>query len=68
MTNEIRINREETNTEVLARIVKAVSKKYNCSVEIDFQDGKRTFEFVGDEASKSRIAREVQNIFDRQKK
>ena len=68
MSEEIRINTEETNTEVLARIVKAVSKKYNCSVEIDFQNGKRTIEFVGDEDTKSRIAREVHDIFDKEKK
>ena len=54
---------EDTNMEVLARIVKATSRKYDCSMEIDFQNGNRKAEFSGDEILKPFIAEEVESIF-----
>ncbi len=39
---------EDTNIEVLARIVKAASRNFDCSVDIDFQNGYRKAEFIGD--------------------
>ena len=64
--NEImHIAREDTNAEVLARIVKAASRKYDCSMEIDFSSENRISKFVGDETLKTHIAEEVSNIFSR---
>lgn len=59
------IAREDTNAEVLARIVKAASRKYDCSMEIDFTRDNRISKFVGDEALKPYIAEEVRSIFSR---
>lgn len=59
------IAREDTNAEVLARIVKAASRKYDCSMEIDFSRNNRISRFVGDDALKIHIAEEVRNIFSR---
>jgi hypothetical protein len=63
VTHGIKVTLEDTNAEVLARIAKAAAKKFNCSLTIDFHDGNRTIEFVGDESCKPAIAREVENIF-----
>jgi len=63
MSNKIPLKIEETNNEVLARIIKATARKYNCSMVINFNNGNRTVEFVGDEASKSLIVKELNNIF-----
>ena len=54
---------EDTNREVLARIVKATSRKFDCSMDIDFQNGNRKIEFIGDEIYKPLIAEEVECIF-----
>lgn len=59
----IKINREETNLEVLARIAKATARKYDCSMSIDFQNGKRQIEFIGDNECKARIAHAVEDYF-----
>jgi hypothetical protein len=59
------IAREDTNAEVLARIVKAASHKYDCSMEIDYSSDNRISRFVGDDALKMHIAEEVSNIFSR---
>ena len=59
----IKINREETNLEVLARIAKATARKYDCSMSIDFQNGKRQIEFMGDNECKARIANAVEDYF-----
>jgi hypothetical protein len=56
---------EDTNIEVLARIVKAASRKYDCSMDIDFQNGNRKVEFIGDETFKPFIAEEVECIFEK---
>jgi len=65
MTGKLNISSENTNAEVLARIVKASSHKYDCSMEIDFSNGNRVTKFVGDETVMSHIAEEVRNIFPR---
>jgi hypothetical protein len=59
----IPITIEDTNIEILALIVKAVSRKFNCSMDIDFQNGNRKAEFIGDEIFKPLIAEEVECIF-----
>lgn len=62
MSNKIPIKIEETNQEVLARIIKATAKKFDCDLVIDFSDGNRTIEFTGDEACKPLIVAELKNI------
>jgi hypothetical protein len=61
----MKVSSEDTNAEVLARIVKAASQKYNCSMEIEFSNENRISRFVGDKALKPHIAEEVRNIFSR---
>jgi len=68
MSPVVPITFEDTNVEVLARIVKATSEKFDCTMEIDFKNGNRKTEFVGDEALKVFIAEEVEDIFRRGKK
>ena len=65
MNAVMHIAKEDTNAEVLARIVKAASRKYDCSMEIDFSRDRRISRFVGDEDLKTHIAEEVSNIFSR---
>ena len=60
----IPINHEETNLEVLARIAKAAARKFDCSLHIDFNDGNRCIEFIGDETNKALIAAEVEYLFN----
>ena len=67
MSEKIRITSEETNEEVLARIIKATARKYNCDMVIDFSNGSRKVEFIGDEALKPRIAKEVKRIFEKER-
>ena len=62
MSNKIPIHIEETNKEVLARIIKATAKKYNCNLVIDFNNGNRTVEFTGDEACKPLILEKLKDI------
>jgi len=59
----IKINREETNLEVLARITKATARKYECSMNINFQNGKRQIEFIGNDECKAKIANAVEDYF-----
>ena len=59
----IKIRREETNLEILARIAKATAHKYDCSMTIDFQNGNRRIEFSGDPASKVKIANRLATYF-----
>ena len=68
MSYKIPITVEETNNEILARIIKATARKFNCSMVIDFRDGNRTIEFVGDEAFKPQIVEELKEIFNKQEK
>jgi hypothetical protein len=63
MPDMIPVKIEDTNIEVLAMIVKAASQKYDCSMDIDFQNGNRKAEFIGDEIFKPFIADEVESIF-----
>lgn len=59
----IPISFENTNLEILARIVKATAEKYDCSMSIDFHDGKRESRFIGDGNFKDHIFDEVRNFF-----
>jgi len=52
----------------LAMIVKAASRKFDCSMDIDFQNGNRKAEFIGDEIFKPLIAEEVECIFAKKEK
>ncbi|MBI5593209.1 MAG: hypothetical protein HY881_22320 [Deltaproteobacteria bacterium] len=61
--NMIPIQFEDANFEIMARIVKAASHKYNCDVEIDFSNGVRKVVFMGDEEMKPHIVGEVLDIF-----
>jgi len=54
---------EDANMEIIARIAKATSRKYNCDMEIDFSNGVRKVVFSGDEAMRVHIAGEVLEIF-----
>ena len=63
MKASIDIYNQDTNAEIVARIVKAASRKYSCNLNIDFQEGNRIMEFVGDETKKPLIAEDVQRIF-----
>ena len=68
MLGMIPVKIEDTNIEVLARIVKAASRKFDCSMDIDFQNGNRKAEFIGDEIYKPLIAEEVECIFVKNEK
>ena len=60
----IKINREETNLEILARIAKAAARKYDCSMTIDFHNGNRRIEFSGNPAAKEKIANTLATYFN----
>lgn len=60
----IKITREETNLEILARIAKATARQYDCSMTIDFHDGNRRIEFSGDPSSKEKIAHTLATYFE----
>ena len=63
-SNMVPIQFEDTNLEIMARIVKAASRKYNCDVEIDFSNGIRKVVFKGDEEMKAYITEEILDIFE----
>ncbi len=63
MSPVVTINRKDANMEILARIVKSTSKKYGCSMNIDFSGGRRLAEFVGDSTLKPFIVEEVESLF-----
>ena len=63
-SNMVPIQFEDANFEIMARIVKAASHKYNCIVEIDFNNGVRKAVFMGDEEMKPHIVGEVLEIFE----
>ena len=63
-SNMVPIQFEDANFEIMARIVKAASHKYNCDVEIDFSNGVRKAVFMGDEEMKPHIVGEVLDIFE----
>jgi hypothetical protein len=65
MSNKIPIKLEDTNLEVLARIAKAASRKFDCSMKIDFNNGNRRVEFIGDDIYKPLIVEEVKEIFSK---
>lgn len=57
------IHYQETNAEIYARIAQSVASKYGCVMNINFREGCRKVEFLGDESCKHHIATEIQNIF-----
>ena len=65
MSKKIPINVENTNLEVLARIAKAASRKFDCKMKIDFSNGNRLIEFIGDDCYKPLIVDEVKEIFSK---
>ena len=68
MVKNVRIIKKQANAEILARIIKAASRKYDCSMKIDFNDGNRVAEFIGPAEFKPCIAEEVESIFRGDKK
>jgi hypothetical protein len=68
MTNKIPIKFKDANFEVLARIAKAASRKFDCSIKIDFNNGNRQVEFIGDDIYKPLIVEEVKEILSKDKK
>jgi hypothetical protein len=68
MPHMIPIKIEDASLEVLARIAKAASCKFDCSMKIDFKNGNRKVEFIGNEFYKPLIAEEVLEIFAKNKK
>jgi hypothetical protein len=65
MTTQLRILRQDANQEILARIIKATARKYQCSVKIDFSDGRCCAQFIGDNTLKPHIVKEVEDILNR---
>ena len=63
-SNMVPIQFEDANFEIMARIVKAASHKYNCDVEIDFSNGAQKADFKCDEEMKPYIVGEVLEIFE----
>lgn len=63
MQTFIPIVTEETNIEILARISKATSKKWGCTMCIDFFNGNRTMMFSGDPECRPVIVHELEGIF-----
>ncbi len=63
MADKIPIVVEDTNVEVLARIVKSISKKYGCEVNIDFANGNRKFELNCEKEYVPVIEEEIRDIF-----
>lgn len=65
MNAMIPLHIKNVSAEIWARILKAVSRKYGCSIHIDFSQGHVEMEFIGDEASKKHITEEVKGMFRR---
>ena len=61
----IPIKLEDANIEILARIAKVASQKFDCSMNIDFKNRNRIVEFIGDEFYKPLIAEEILDIFSK---
>ncbi|MCP4689047.1 MAG: hypothetical protein GY859_13415 [Desulfobacterales bacterium] len=64
MLEIIPIIKKNANAEVVARILKATSHKYDCTMEIDFSEGERKIEFVGHDDCKQLIIEDVRGIFE----
>jgi hypothetical protein len=58
------ITLEDANFEIMARIVKCTSRKFDCDEEIDFSNGGRKVVLMGDEEMKLHIIGEVLDIFE----
>ncbi len=61
----IKINRKNTNVEVVSKLMDSICSKYDCSVEYNSENG--TVDFHGDEIYKSFIAEETMNLFAKKK-
>ncbi len=61
--DNIKLQIEDATMEVFARIVKAEANKYDCSMDIDFQEGRRKTRFIGEPAYAQHILQDVKNIF-----
>ncbi len=62
MQTIIPISVEEASTEVLAKITEVISGKYNCTMQIDLYQGRRT-DFMVETADSANISEEIQEIF-----
>ena len=62
--NKIPINHKDVTNEVAARITKAVASSYDCSVDIDYHNGRQKAVFVGDEELKPHIVDEALGLND----
>ncbi len=60
--NAIPINIENANSEIWARIIKAEARKYDFNVNIDFSNGNRKVEFVGDQGCVPYIVEDIQKL------
>ena len=61
--NKIPVRIENANAEIIARIMKSTASKYDCSMDIDFTDGNRIVDFVGDSSLKPYIIDDVVQYF-----
>ncbi len=62
MKTSLSVNIVDRSEEILARIVQSVSRKYDCDLKIEFQEGQLVTKFVGDPTYKQWIARETNEI------
>ncbi len=62
--NIIKINHQNTNLEVVSKIMDSACAKYDCKVKYNKEQG--TVDFSGDEAYKTFIAKETLNFFNKQ--
>lgn len=56
----IRINRQNSNLEILSKLLDSVAAKYNCRVK--FNSRRRRMRFFGAEACKSQVIEETLNL------
>jgi len=57
------IKKENTNLEVLIKVMNSLAGKYDCSIKADFKNGKRRVLFKGDEVLKPYIVAEMADMF-----
>ena len=55
----------ETKNKNIMTVDRAASRKFDCSMEIDFTNGNRKVEFVGDDFYKPLIVDEIEEIFSK---
>lgn len=59
----IKINRKNTNVEVVSKLMDSVCSKYDCRVKYNSESD--TVDFQGDDIIKSFIAEETMNLFSK---